>query len=312
VKKDQRVVAIACADIHLCHTAPVCRSGEPDWYRAMARPLDQLRALQEKYDCPILCAGDVFDRWNSPPELINWAIKHMPKQVYAIPGQHDLPQHRLEDVRKSAYWTLVEAGAIENIPNNSELIFHINMDRDFVVQGFPWGKEIEFPEELKDNNHDLHIAVAHQYRWIQGHHYPGADPNQKVVAAAKQLKAFDVCIFGDNHSGFLTTIGTTTYVFNCGTLMRRKTDEADYKPQVGLIYSDGSVVPHFLDTTLDELDETVKEPSAQGSLDARQFLERLRGLSNNSLDFRVALERFITDTRVADNVKAVLVEALGD
>ena len=116
MRQKTRVVAIACADIHLQHTAPICRSGEPDWYAAMARPLEELRGLQENYDCPILCAGDVFNHWNNcPPELINWAIKHLPK-MYAIPGQHDLPQHRLDDVRKSAYWTMVEAGVIENLP----------------------------------------------------------------------------------------------------------------------------------------------------------------------------------------------------
>jgi hypothetical protein len=63
----KKIVAIVCSDIHLKHKPPLCRWGEDDWYEAMQRPLLQLQHLADKYDAPILYAGDIFDRWNPPP-----------------------------------------------------------------------------------------------------------------------------------------------------------------------------------------------------------------------------------------------------
>src|SRR4030042_1550393 len=98
-KKDDKVIALFCSDLHLSLTPPVFRSNEPDWLTAQQRPLDELRALQSKHQCPIFCAGDLFDKWYGGPkehacELVNWAIKHMP-YMHCIPGQHDLPEHDL-------------------------------------------------------------------------------------------------------------------------------------------------------------------------------------------------------------------------
>jgi len=305
VQSKARVVAIACADIHLQHNAPACRAGEPNWYKAMARPLDEMRALAEKYEVPILCAGDVFDKWNSGPELINWAIKHLPK-MYAVPGQHDLPQHRLDDVRKSAYWTLVEAGVIKNLPVGMPLY----IDESTAVHGFPWGVEIE-AKEL--NRQGINIAVAHQYRWIKGHCYTGAQTSARV-SMAQGLTDFDVVIFGDNHSGFLTKVGTKTTVFNCGTLMRRKSDEVYYQPQVGIIYSDGCVVPHLLDTSEDQLDSTKKEAPETETvrMDVREFLGQLTNLNKTSLDYQFAIERYIEDHEVGEATKQILAQVLGE
>lgn len=296
-KTNETVIAIAVADIHLQHVAPICRAEEPDWYAAMARPLEALRDLQEKHNCPILCAGDVFDNWNSRPELVNFAIAHLP-EMWAVPGQHDLPAHNLDHVEKSAYWTLVMAGVIKPLAE-----WQIDGG---MVYGFPWGVEITPPKE----NGGINICVAHKYVWIKGHSFTGA-PEDRRVNAVKGLTNFDVCVFGDNHSGFLTRIGTRTNVFNCGTFMRRRSDEADYLPQVGLIYSDGSVVPHLLDISRDILDSTKVEPSVdQARLDAQEFLAQLNGLSETSLDFRAAIMQQISAGGVRPAVCKVLTKIL--
>jgi hypothetical protein len=60
---------------------------------------------------PIVYVGDIWDHYRQPPEAINWAIRELPKG-YAIPGQHDLRHHNYEDIKKTAYWTLMEAGVI--------------------------------------------------------------------------------------------------------------------------------------------------------------------------------------------------------
>jgi len=88
-----KVLAILMADIHLSLKAPIWRSAEPDWLDAQARPLKEVKLLQDKYKCPVICAGDIFDRsrktadgWNAPAELINYAIEYLPDDMYAIPA----------------------------------------------------------------------------------------------------------------------------------------------------------------------------------------------------------------------------------
>ena len=322
-----KVIAVLTSDLHLSHKSPIARSAEKSWYDAMKRSLDELRSVSEKYDVPIICTGDIFDRWNSPPELINFAIDNLPK-MYAIPGQHDLPNHRLDEIEKSAYWTLVKSGIIINLTGkNSEYKFIGSTDfvkkakSPLCVYAFPWGIDIE-PLPIGMGG-AIHLAVIHSYIWTTGHSYPGADKNQRVGKYYKQLEGYDVAVFGDNHQGFIidAEYGTkvalnktgqlTPHVMNCGTLRRRKIDEIDYKPQIGLLHSDGSITPHFMDTSKDkfiDVDEArVKEKQ---ELDISKFLQELKDLGSDSLDFRDAANRYMDSQKTDDDVRSMVLDAI--
>lgn len=109
-------MAVLCGDLHLSEKAPVARWREKDeWYGAMARALDELSELSRSYASPIICAGDVFDRWKASPALIHFALTNLPVDMHCIPGQHDLPYHSLENMNESAYGVLVKAGKIEHL-----------------------------------------------------------------------------------------------------------------------------------------------------------------------------------------------------
>ena len=304
-----KVIAIACGDLHLQHKPPRCRECEPDWYAAMARPLGEIRELARKYSTSthnvlVICAGDIFDRWNSPPELINWAILHV-QSILAIPGQHDLPEHNYEDRHRSAYETLVRAGHAVNLPPSFCVTYP-----GLLLTGFPWGFDVE-GSSVPSGRGVVSIAVAHEYNWIAGTEYPGAEKTQRITTKRKNLLDFDVVIFGDNHKGFHTRIGNTE-IFNCGTMMRRKIDEIDYKPQVGLIYSDGTVVPHFLDISQDKIEvPEISEIDPEVALNAKDFLDELSSLEQNPLDFRLAVERYVKTGNVSKKVEAALLEAMG-
>src|SRR4051812_16800052 len=79
----RQVRLITCSDLHLREDTPLARK-EKDWYGVMARYLGQLGAVAYKFRSPIVYAGDIFHRWNSSAELINFAITHLP-MGYAIP-----------------------------------------------------------------------------------------------------------------------------------------------------------------------------------------------------------------------------------
>ena len=286
---DEKVIAILCADIHLSDKPPIWRSAEPDWYEAMQRPLGELRGLHLKYDeCPVLCAGDIFDKWNSPPELINFALEYLPDNMYCIPGQHDLPNHNYKEIKRSAYYTLVQA---EKIIDISKDLMNIASSQ-LTLYGFPYGREIP---PISHQSEFIQIALIHEYRWIKGSSYPGAPIVDKLSKAISK-HGYDVIVYGDNHKGFIFNAKGAmqdTTVFNCGSLMRRHSDEIDYRPQVGLLLESGEVVPHFLDISADKhLDAEDPCIAIPEEMDMSEFIEELKKLGETGLEFVQRVERF--------------------
>ncbi len=307
---DEKVIAILCADIHLSLNPPIWRSAEPDWFAAMKRPLDEMKDLQIEYNCPIICAGDIFDKWNSPPELINFAYDVLPK-MYAIPGQHDLPLHKYEDIKKSAYWTLVDTGKVCNLQDIYSVGYNNILDDDIpiVVYAFPFGNKLEPMKGEKDTRIDL--AVVHEYCWIKGHSYPKADPEAEFrKTKAKNWNGYDIVMFGDNHKGFQTNMGSTQ-IFNCGTLMRRNSDEIDYQPQVGLLLESGKVQSYCLDTSKDKHLDIQEQLDIITSLDMKAFIEELEKLGDTDLDFHDAVKQYLKKNKVQEEICNIILRAMG-
>lgn len=309
---DDSVVAIFCSDIHLSARAPVARRGEKDWYAAMKRPLKYLAKLAK--ELPIICAGDIFDVWNSPAELINFAILELP-HMYAIPGQHDLPHHQLDKVHRSAYGTLDLVEVIRSLDSDTG----IGSERAVcVLWPFPWGTELHTLEGMMDivqwdaTNYRMdckvfHIAVVHKYIWqSKKNSYPGAPTDAHIDVICKQLEGFDLAVFGDNHKGFLVT-DTKPQILNCGGFMRRKADEIDYRPAVGLLHKSGKVEQHFLPLD-NEVIEAVEEPNKIGEADFSEFMDRLTSLGADPLDFVELLEQ--AARKEEKNVEEVLTETI--
>ena len=306
-----KVIAIVCADLHLSHTPPAARSVEPDWYAAQGRYLDELVELVEQHGADIYIAGDLFHWWKSPPELINWAIEKLsPAFVFAIPGQHDLPNHNLEEIRKSAFQTLLSVEVVDGD-------FTLRVPGPLTVDPFPWGCEIK-PREV--DKHDLadqfiHMALIHQYTWIQGHSYQGAAEESRVGYLAKSLKGYDIAVFGDNHKPFEHHVGNCV-VFNCGCLIPRASDERDIRPSVGLVRSDGTITRHYLNTHVNDLWAPVAEGDVEyeESTELTEFLQKLETLEASTISFHTAIMQLLDEKKkmIRPGVKAAILEALGE
>lgn len=303
--KSVDVLAILCGDLHLSHSPPTSRSGQKDWYRVMEFALDQIADLSQQYSAPIVCAGDVFDRWNSPPELINFALANLPP-MFAIPGQHDLPWHGLGEVHRSAYETLVRA----------EVITPLQPDRPRRIAsglwalGFPWGVSIQPPpDEERD-----YLAVSHQYVWIENCGYTGAPEEAQLLRIVEQLRGYRVAHFGDNHNGFTQHIsGKNLCVANCGGMIQRRIDERQRKPMVCLLNRTArgtyQATPCFLDTG----EVQWSEPAALvGVKESGQFVEQLKQLSHERLDFDQYLRIVLQGSRGEGGVREVLLEVLDE
>jgi len=300
------VIAIAISDLHLSLLQPVCRA-DKDWLTVQAGYLDQVKKVyaqqseQDQPDVPILCAGDLFDRWNPPPELIHFALEHLPDGMMCVPGQHDLPNHRIDEMHRSGYGVLKKAGKIRDLSGK-----RTGDMGGFVVQGFGWGQEIK-PVQKEEGL--LQIALIHRYVWTIEHCYPGAPEEAHLNKYMGPLKGYDVAIFGDNHRGFSAELKTGTAVLNCGGFIRRKSDEINYVPTIGLIYSDGSVERKRLNTLGDVFHEN-PEDRKEVPLNMAQFIEGLEALGEHGLNFREAVENHLRTDEIDEKTKEIILKAL--
>ena len=307
----EEVVAVLVSDLHLSHKAPVARSAEPDWYGAMGGYLRQLRDLarggpSSPGEIPVVCAGDVFDKWNPPPELINSAIANLPT-LHAVPGQHDLPNHRYEDKERSAYWTLKEAGKIIDLVPDSPA--DVPGRIPIRLHGFPWG----FPVKPLENPCDfaLEVAVIHDYLWVSRTGYVGAPKEKRLKNRRGQFQGYDVAVVGDNHTHFHALSGDCQ-VWNNGGFMRRKSDERGRIPCVGLLYADGTVERRLLDVSGDRWLEAGGDfvRKLEGQDDCREFVKKLEELDGGGIDFAEAVRRAAADSR--PEVKSVVLRVMED
>jgi len=298
-------VAIALSDLHLTLVPPACRD-DKDWMDAQAQYLHQVKQLAPAL--PIICAGDIFDKWNASPELINFALEHLPDGMYCIPGQHDLPSHRMDLMHRSGYGVLVRAKKIKDISGKLFIT-----PKDLALYGFGWEEEVEpVSEEEEDDPSNrkafLHIAVIHRYIWTDDKKYPGAPDTSRLTAFSSLLRGYDVAVFGDNHKSFLSKSGSCT-VFNCGGFIRKKTDEIQYSPNVGVIYNDGSVKPVKLNTSTDRF-HPLAEDRKEVEFDMGQFIDQLQSLGEHGLDFQAAVKKYILSNPTHPRVKEIIASIL--
>jgi hypothetical protein len=298
-------IALAISDVHLSHKPPVWRSCEPDWYAAQRRVFDEINELannlenDNEINPPLLVAGDLFHKWNSPPKLINFAIDQFKRfDTIAIPGQHDLPNHLDDGMEMSPYETLIKAGAICDVDKRSQ---EIPMSFKYTVVGYGWNTREVI---RKDNNH---IALVHQYVWMEQCSFRGAPNTRNVKPVAEALGKPKLIISGDNHIPFWHR---PTRIYNCGSLMRLNRNQLNHLPRVGIIYSDYSVIPYYLETHRDkymnisDVNKLVDDAIDRDNVD--EFLAELATMGRGGLDFLVAVRRYVDRAGVQKATKRLI------
>ena len=311
MRKDVQLILVS--DLHLSDKPPRARSGEPNWFSAMKRQLDELRMLFTKCECPVVIAGDIFDKPDPSPELINFAINHLPQYVYAVAGQHDLPFHSRKDISKSGYWTLKLADVIQHF-GDVELYFDRH-DPIATLSGFSFEDKFLPPTPNLDNRKLFQIACIHKYVWsTKQNSYPNAPANAKTAALVKECPGYDIIHSGDNHKGFITKVGETI-ICNCGTFYRRTTDEIDYKPFVGLVTLSNNklqVSPYYMDISKDIILQTEKEEISD-SLELEEiasFLEELQNLKDTKISLASCINDYLRRHETSTRVKNLLLTAV--
>lgn len=314
---DDPIVALLVSDLHLSLRPPLARSCEKDWLVIQAGYLRQLEEMLPSWETPIICAGDLFDRFQAPAELVNWCLDNLP-QMFCVVGQHDLVHHDLTSLPKTSFWTLVKAKKLTYIdPQFPTRLPLGSTDPGLVLHGFPWGVPLKPLDRERQkqlgNDRALHVAVVHRYLWSdKSGGYPGAPEDCKLSQTRKNLIGYDAAVFGDNHCPWLYPGNNGSCpVLNHGAFILRKQDERKYVPTVGLLHASGRITTKLLDTSADRwLDP---EPGEVGSVLAGldEFLGELEAAGEGSeLDFDDAVRRWLDGQGVKGRVRRRVLEAL--
>jgi hypothetical protein len=271
------------------------------------------------------------DGWRErrcPPELTNFVIRQLAKfkyGVYGVPGQHDLPHHRLDQLSRSAFWTLVEAGVLKYLaPGEPQPVASPGPKSRLVyLHGFPWGVRPGSWDRAKTPHENaVHVAAVHAYCWLLGHAHPGARSEDNANAWKIRLERFGfyAAAFGDNHRGFVcqaprdeeATGPVYPPLLNCGGFAVRNRDERDCRPCVGLLRRDGTWDRRplggegknvYLETAPDE-------PGTANHREFTELLALMEHLGNRVLDFPSVLQEYLRRAEMSPAVRTLVVAAL--
>lgn len=302
--RTRKAIAVLCSDLHLCEKAPIARSLEENWLEVQRYGLEQIRALANTHGVPILCAGDIFHKWNASAKVINFALDHLPN-MYAVPGQHDLPYHQMDLMDDCAFGTLLRAGKIKLLEHGRPRLI-----RGAYVWGFPWGSELDDTSGGMRESGRLDVAIVHAYIWTHTHGFTGAPEDKRVSAYKDKLQGFDVAVFGDNHRGFAGQAGKCL-VWNNGGFLRRNIDEQTYRPRIGILWEGGEVTPHFLNCDHDKFmdkEQALIEEEANHSM--QKFLQLLNEANAHPADFHETLKEYFHTYEVSKGAQRIILEAL--
>jgi len=288
-KSKLKVDAILTADWHIRESQPTCRTD--DFEEAQWDMVMQVSTLQQKYNCPVLHAGDLFDHWKPSPGLISKCIEKLPDNFATVYGNHDLPQHSIELARKCGIYTLGTG-------------HHINILEE--------GHEGQTPQNcnvtLPPPNDDRKIYVWHKFVYIGKPPFPGAEQEAEGHWLLDTYPQFDLILTGDNHQSFVCKEEGRLLV-NAGSLTRQNASQINYKPRVWLYNAKyNKVKPHYLKCPNGEDVISVEHLEEKKERDERilAFVEKLDTEWEADLDFLENLKKFELQNKVDKKVMEII------
>ena len=301
---------VIASDLHIRETTPICRID--DYIATEFRKLDFI--FNKTFPgVPHIVAGDIFHHWKQSPEILAKVIKLLMGDadwttIYTIPGQHDLPEHRLDNVERSAYEVLKAAKVINNLYEEEfEKIPTITKRMPISVFGFPWGFPITEPPNNPEKRRQ--VACSHQLVYKGRPPFPGCEGN-RGNALLKKHPEYDLIITGDNHQSFHIEYQGRLLI-NPGSIKRDSADQIDFQPRIALWYTKDNSVK-WIDIPIEEncistehIDEQVMKEKRKSA-----FVERLKTGKEIGLTFIDNLKIILAQNKVKEEVKDLIWRSL--
>ena len=285
--------ALLASDWHWREDIPTCRVD--DFMQAQICKAKYAKEICDKYNIPLLIAGDIFDHWKPSPELLRIALEYMPEFI-CIPGQHDNQNHNLELFNKSGLAVLQEANKAEVILNHETTI-----DCDgFTVVGFPYG--IEPKPRRKRRDQEPYICLIHMQISLEKAMFE----TRNAYDVLEGLKGYDLILSGDNHTRFDIEVNNRRLV-NAGSVMRMDADQIDHKPCFYLWYAEDNSIEE-IKIPIDKSVVVRTHINVQKEMDERidTYIDSMKMDYSIKLNFRKNMQEHTNANKTEDNVKNII------
>lgn len=299
--------AILTSDWHIRAAPPVCRTD--NFLMAMWEKIEFVLALSDKYRVPILIAGDI----GLKPQWPNWLLEAFIERVkekkdqasglYAVPGQHDLPDHSLDLWKESAIGVLHKSEVVTFFGVGGQKVATLSVPGLYNIFPFPYGVKITPPTWYEDKYVSEHPLVAFAHTLVTEGAPESFLQAQSAMFLLEKFFEYDLILTGDNHKGFVVEKDDRLLV-NPGSLMRTTADQADYKPRVYLWYhQENKVEPVYLPIEEGVIDRTHIDLREAKDERIEAYVSRLSEEVEIGLSFEGNLESYFKTNRVRKSVQ---------
>ena len=225
--KLNNVSAIFLADYHIRGSQPVSRID--NFFEAIKVKTDFIIEISNQYNVPVIMAGDIGNEPEWENWLLTWTIATFSRfnnLPIVIPGQHDLPNHNFNKIKKSAIKVLETAGVIQILLNLE--VFEMD---DFVLYGYGYSANDKIID-VKKHKQKRNVALIHK---LITNKDIGWESKEGVSARSlvEKYTGYDIFVCGDNHQLFTLKNGNRI-VLNCGSVMRATANQVSHLPSIWL------------------------------------------------------------------------------
>jgi putative phosphoesterase len=279
---------IITSDWHLRDTTPICRVD--DFETTQWRKVDFISRLQRRLKCPVIHAGDLFEKWKPSPYLLAKTIEHLPKDFYTIYGNHDLPQHNIELKNRCGVYVLEKANVLT------------------VIDGRHWNVDYNENQWFEIEGRKIHMAHIMTYQGKTP--YPGCT-DTPASGLLRKYKDFDLIITGHNHMQFVEK-HNGRLLLNPGSLTRQSSNERGWKPCVWVwCAKDNSLEQVFLPVESDAVqvpERIAEKEQREERIDA--FISRLNTEWGEEMDFEANIRKAIAVNDVPKSIQDIIYKAV--
>lgn len=296
----KKASAVLTADLHIRADAPMCR--QDDYIEIQFKKLEFIFELCQQNNCPLLIAGDIGNKSQWPNWLLEKVISIINGydiKIIGIPGQHDLPERRLDYWHKSGCGVLHKAGVIEII---EEEFSYDNL----CIFPFGYGREMKHNKNARDMDS---IAITHLMVIENKPLWPGQEA-LKGNALLKKFPEYNLICSGDNHNPFVSEYNGRLLV-NPGSMMRMSADQIDHKPRVYKWYAEeNSVEAVYLPIEQGVVTRLHIEDKQERDKRMEAFVSRITDDFEVGLSFENNLKEYFRINRTKQSIKDKIFAAM--
>jgi DNA repair exonuclease SbcCD nuclease subunit len=273
----------------------------------MEKKLDFIKKIQmDNGDCPILHAGDLFTTWKSSHTLVAWAIKHLPKNIITIPGNHELPGHNIALYEKTNLHVLECAGVIDVLKNHS-VIHSVISDNSIWICGYAYNNVPKNYIHQLNNIDGPYLLILHEMFLDPGEkknpHVESWGSIQKFFTELENCKGV---ISGHNHQSFLIQ-HNGKFFLSPGSIFRMDADQMEQEPKIWIWDSETNevesvIIPHDKKVVSRKHLDVVKEKDKR----IESFVNRINTDYKIDLSFEKNMERFIQKNKTRKPVSEII------